>query len=79
MVNIFQVPGQTQKTEQTNFFQGNPLDSQIDRKEIIDQAKRKSFRKLAHLPQFAVENGQNIVGGWQKPLGYQPPFLENQM
>jgi hypothetical protein len=34
---------------------------------------------LAHLPQFAVENGQNIVGGWQKPLGYQPPFLENQM
>ena len=34
---------------------------------------------LAHLPQFAVKNRQNFVGGCQKPLGYQPPFFENQM
>jgi hypothetical protein len=37
------------------------------------------YLKLTHLPQFTVENGQSFVGGCHKPLGYQPPFLENQM
>jgi hypothetical protein len=42
-------------------------------------ALRQPPLALAHLPQFAVGNGKNFVYGYQKPLGYQPSFFENQM
>ena len=34
---------------------------------------------LTHFPQLVVHKEQNPVAGYQKLVGYQPPFFENQM